>query len=64
MNVEGDIEREEQFLTDENNVILLRPLVINSLMPHSLTPSTPHPTPNSTTTITRRWRSQTVNREP
>lgn len=44
MNVEGAIEREEGFLAGDNDLILLGPLVINSLMPPSLPPL--HP-PNS-----------------
>ena len=41
MNVEGDIEREEGFLAGDSDLILLEPLVINSLMPPSLPPPCP-----------------------
>lgn len=47
MNVEGDIEREEGFLAGDNDLILLEPLVINSLMP----PSLPPPCPTKSNTI-------------
>lgn len=41
VDVEGDIEREEGFLAGDSDLILLEPLVINSLMPPSLPPPCP-----------------------